>query len=112
MRLLEVRVNRLGLAKWQQHVKQLMYEYIAHLSWRGIDKVLVVLKKYELMEQLSLLEMAIWKSSICDGLIFSSIEDMRQYVILEENFDVKTYTENLRIVSGCAIIIPLVLEFL
>jgi hypothetical protein len=107
---LEGRVNSLGLEKWRWHCKALMYEHAVHSQ--SELRVMNVLAKYERMERISLLELAIWKSRICDGLVFFNVDEMRQYPALDEDFDPTDYAHNIRITSGSAIIIPRVMEFL
>mmetsp|Transcript_12691 Transcript_12691/g.22969 ORF Transcript_12691/g.22969 Transcript_12691/m.22969 type:complete len:190 (-) Transcript_12691:24-593(-) len=107
---LEGRVNSLGLEKWRLHCKALMYEQAVHSQPETI--CMNVLAKYERMERISLLELAIWKSRICDGLVFFNVDEMRQYPALDEDFDPTDYAHNIRITSGSAIIIPRVMEFL
>eukprot|EP00978_Attheya_sp_CCMP212_P023707 scaffold73105_cov49-Attheya_sp.AAC.4 len=87
-----------------------MYEHAVH-SQPEVT-VMNMLAKYERMERISLLELAIWKSRICDGLVFFHVDEMRQYPALDEDFDPTDYAQNIRITSGSAIIIPRVMEFL
>lgn len=112
MKTLETRVDSLGSSIWRLHVKELMFDHVSSEIVPTQKFYLAKLEAYEQMERISLLELAIWKSKICDGLVFSSVLEMREYSVLEENFDSKEYAKNLRITSGCAIIIPRVLEFL
>jgi hypothetical protein len=107
---MEGRVNSLGIEKWRSHCKVLMYEHVVHSQPEAI--FMNALEKYEQMERSSLLELAIWKSRICDGLVFFHVDEMRQYPALDEDFDPTGYAQNLRTTSGSAIIIPRVMEFL
>jgi hypothetical protein len=111
---IEMQVSRLGLCKWQNSMKSLMYEYTVHgaAGMGGYDGVINKLRKFERMECASLLELAIWKASICDGLVFTSVVEMRQYKVLEEDFDAAAYSKKRLVESGSQIIIPRVLEFL
>jgi hypothetical protein len=70
-----------------------------------------MLSKYELMEKLSLLELAIWKQQIV-GHVFLSVQEAREYWVLEEGFDFKEYFFQRRVTSGVAVIVPIVLSFL
>jgi hypothetical protein len=117
MKEIELRIHRLGLRKWQNSMKSLMYEYTVHGAGDGVgvdeyDGVLNKLKKYERMECVSLLELAIWKASICDGLVFASMVELRQYKVLEEDFDSTAYSKKRLVESGSHFIIPRVLEYL
>lgn len=93
-----------------------MYETIATeddveagLAFLTLDSMI---HKYMKMEQTSLLELALWKASIADGVFFSRIDDAREYAALEETFDSQEYIRNARIASGCETVIPLVMAFL
>lgn len=75
-------------------------------------KVTDILEKYERMERSSLLELAIWKARICDGVIFRSVNEMQEYKILDEEFDSSAYSKKMRVINGSDVTIPRVLEFL
>ena len=66
---------------------------------------------YERKGITSLLELAVWKASICN-LHFSSIEEMKEYPVLETSFNPSEYMRTRRVTSGCAVIIPQVMLFL
>lgn len=112
VRSLQQRVDHLGLAKWKDTVKVLLYDFSYGDIFQAGLEAEQVLAKYEKMERLSLLELAIWKCKICDGVTFSSIQEMREYKILEEGFDPTQFAQELRLVSGSPVIIPLVASFL
>ena len=75
-------------------------------------KVKEALLRYEEMERLSLLELAVTKSSVCDGVYFTNLEQMKEYSVLEEGFDRSKYLKRARITSGAEVIIPLVRRYL
>lgn len=64
------------------------------------------------MEAISLLEMGLWKANIVADGCFNSMIEMREYPILDENFDPNEYAMTKRITCGSAVIIPLVMNFL
>ena len=60
--LLKPRVSNLGLQAWRDRVNVLLLDYMTDDSCSDVD-VSELLEKYELMEQVSLLELTIWKTS-------------------------------------------------
>ena len=60
----EPRIQRLGLPKWQWHVRSELHQTstLLHGTYLNETKVYKLLAKYECMERLSLLEMAVWKT--------------------------------------------------
>jgi len=72
----------------------------------------LLLASYERKEILSLLELALWKSSALSGEMFNNIREIREYPVLDEDFDVRRYFDEARVLSGCSSIIPRVLAFL
>lgn len=109
MRLLEPRVKQLGLETWQNDVKCTMYDYLVQGS---TTSPLALLERYELKEILSLLELALWKTSALGEELFDDTREIREYPILDEEFDVRGYLNEARILSGCSSIIPRVVDFL
>ena len=122
MRELEPRVKQLGLEIWRNDVKSKMYEYLCNDTSRMIMRDLfgnlitsrpaAHLARYECKEILSLLELALWKSSALNGDMFDTIQEIREYPVLDEEFDVRRYFDEARVLSGCSSIIPRVLAFL
>lgn len=110
IRMLRDRADALGFCRWTRHIHSLLLGHVTNGT--GTKQALGQLVKYELMEQVSLLELACWKFHICASGFFSSMEEAREYVVLEENFDVKSFASDMRTQSGCAVIIPHVLEYL
>lgn len=114
------RIECLGCIKWRDNVKGLVYD----ICCRGYNKpsieyactsydVKKLISKYERMEIISLLEIAIWKAFICDGAIFQTVHEMKEYKKLDKDFEPTDYSNQVRIrKSGCAVIIPRVIEFL
>lgn len=105
------RLENLGLDVWRWRVKAALYD-VSRGARKDFLAVLRMLERYEIMEILSLLELALWKAQICDGLTFSSVQEMREYQILDENFDPTNFAMEMRAISGSAVIIPLVKSFL
>jgi len=67
--------------------------------------------KYCRMEVTSLLELIIWKASIC-GDIFLTLQEVHDYKALDEDFDPLGYIRDKHITSGVEVIVPLVTSFL
>jgi len=72
----------------------------------------MLVRKYHRMEILSLLELALWNAKICDGLTFHSMQEMREYSILEADFEAQTFAKEMRISCGSQVVVPLVSAFL
>ena len=108
--LLAATLGQTGLPRWRNEIKACLYDYI---QTGGDESVLIrTVKRFLLLERLSLLELALWKASICDGVLFSSMQEMREYEVLDSAFDPNAYATEKRVTSGCEVIIPLVLSFL
>ena len=101
--------RKIGLPRWRNEIKASMYDYI---QTGNADDLTRTVKRFSLLEELSLLELALWKTNICDGIVFSSIQEMREYGVLDPAFDPNEYAKEKRVTSGCEVIIPLVLSFL
>ena len=86
-----------------------MYEYLCN---DAPPSPAVLLASYERKEILSLLELALWKSSALNGEMFNEIQEIREYPVLDEEFDVRRYFDEARVLSGCSSIIPRVRAFL
>lgn len=110
MKTLEPRVSQLGLESWRSATKRAMFDYAG--AWYSRDSVDALLGRYEQKERLSLLELAVWKCRIADGIYFPNIDMVREYPALDEGFDAKEYIRNARICSGSEIIVPGVIRFL
>lgn len=110
-RSLQARIASLGLPKWINEVKVFfLHDYVGDTVPEAIIKA--QLATYEKMERLSLLELALWKYKICDSVAFSSMQEMREYKILEQDFDPAQFAREMRLVSGSPVIVPLVASFL
>ena len=71
------------------------------------------LTKFERMETLSLLELAIVERHIVgEGVFFQSVGEMHEYQVLDQTFDPHEYFTLARISSGAQAIIPRVVAFL
>ena len=73
--------------------------------------ILRVLEMYERKEIASLLELAIWKVNIC-RVHFSSVQEMKEYPVLDSSFDPSEYARTRRVTSGCTVVITQVISFL
>jgi hypothetical protein len=105
------RIKALGSEKWKWQMTSLHFSYLESGLGSDLKKAQTMLSKYELMEKLSLLELAIWKQQIV-GHVFLSVQEAREYWVLEEGFDFKEYFFQRRVTSGVAVIVPIVLSFL
>jgi hypothetical protein len=99
------RIESLGSTRWQQIIYD-TYRFGYFYEVEGL------IRKYEKMEAISLLEMGLWKANIVADGCFNSMIEMREYPILDENFDPNEYAMTKRITCGSAVIIPLVINFL
>jgi len=97
---------------WRVEMKSLLLDHLTAPAPIAAIVVDTALKRYQKMEQLSLLELALWKAKICDGLTFSTMQEMREYQVLDEDFDPKTFAQEMRHTSGCQVVVPLVSAFL
>ena len=73
---------------------------------------LSLILQYERMEATSLLELALWKASIVSSGLFLSVHEMKEYPILDREFDAREYAARKREACGSAVVIPLVMAFL
>ena len=71
-----------------------MYEYLCNDTPQSPA---VLLASYERKEMLSLLELALWKSSVLNGEMFRDIQEIREYPVLDEEFDVRRYFDQARV---------------
>ena len=95
---------------WRSLLKCSLYDYL--MKFQTIEKCHLMFAKVLRMESMSLRELALCKLHICDHLTFSTMQEMREYPILESTFDVPTYIHEMRVNSGVQVVVPLVLEFL
>lgn len=95
---------------WRSMVKCSMYDFL--MKFQTLEKCHLLFAKILRMESMTLLELALSKLNIVDNLIFSTMQEMREYPILESTFDIPTYIYDMRVNSGAQVVIPLVLEFL
>ena len=101
----------LGSEVWKRNIKALIYDFV----YANIGSAEHIKRQYELycrMEKTSLLELALWKASICDDVHFETLQDVYDYSALEENFEPVDFVRQKRITSGVEVIIPRVMEFL
>ena len=118
------RVASLGLPRWQHHVQSQMFRSFfpggacgSTLCDSGMTEehkcsTLSLLLKYERREALSLLELALWKASIVSPGLFLSVREMKEYPVLDRDFDAQEYAARRREACGSAVVIPLVVTFL
>lgn len=119
---LQSRIESLGCAEWRNHFAYMIFNLLpsgddrvsSKLTIMGLGSLFNLKRKlqfYEWKETTSLLELAVWKASICN-LHFSSIEEMKEYPVLETSFNPSEYMRTCRVTSGCAVITRRVMLFL
>jgi hypothetical protein len=117
----KLRIEMLGHELWQRRVEGAMSPVSINSS--GEDRIahyfrfVQTLERYEQMERLSLLELAIWKANCIAkttayGVVFSTMREIDDYWALESSFDQCVYRQQKRITSGATVIIESVLPFL
>jgi len=109
---LEQRVASLGLPRWRWELQARLFKYIRTGSDQTKAWIHETLEKYEKMERLSLLELAVWKASLVNDPFFETLDDLDAYWTLDRNFDPVAYKNNRRVTSGITAIIQGVLSFL
>jgi hypothetical protein len=109
------RIHNLGLPRWQWHVNSRCHEWVLS-GGRNAEFGLpleTTLRKYELMEQLSLLELAVWKASIfANNPFLVTMADLHDAWAMDEAFDYKQYMKECRVTSGAHVIVQGVRSFL
>ena len=119
LRSMEPAVSSLGSRVWTDAVKARMLDWIltAHQDdsvSRGekFQSLHILLQQFLKKEVCTLLELALWKATIADKVVFDSVREAREYVTFDEAFDSREFFRNARITSGAETIIPLVVSFL
>jgi len=98
------------LTTWRWKMQALLLEYVQGDT--TLCKARQTLQKYEKMERLSLLELAVWKASLMSDPYFKTMDDLDAYWTLERGFDPVAYKNDRRVTSGITVIIQSVLPFL
>lgn len=110
------RMEKLGLEKWRRDIGQLINSITQTDSkLRQVNEVLEKLLKYENMERVSLLELAVWKENCLKGCGTNkckSMKDIENLSSKDARFDQAEYKQKRRIVSGVDAIIHGVISFL
>jgi hypothetical protein len=108
------RIEMLGYGPWQQIVEGAMSPVSKNTSLRDrrahYFRFVQTLERYEQMERLSWLELAIWKANCIAkttayGVVFSTMQEIDDYWVLESSFDPLVYRQQKRITSGAIAII-------
>jgi hypothetical protein len=102
---LQRRINALGLRAWRDAVT-------AGIQRNEIVHAEALLEKFEKMECLSLLELAVVKAKAVDGVIFRNTTEIHEQRALDPEFNATTYWNTQRVVSGSEVIVPAVVRFL
>jgi hypothetical protein len=108
-------IERLGLERWKIDLEELITSMTEDDSERQVQQIYKRLSKYEKMERISLLELAIWKTSCLNAgsTKFDSMRAMEDYLLArDEAFDPSEYKREYQIKSGADAIIQGVLPFL
>jgi len=105
-------IGDLTCQKWQRHVKGALFSYVVENDLDSLHAAKSLLREYHYREINLFLDLALWKASICSNGVFSSMDEMREYVVLENDFDSKQFMAECRTSNGSSVIIPLVEEFL
>lgn len=111
------RIESLGSPLWRDKVQAELFRYIHSgasftAAQEELKRVTKTLCKFEKMERLSLLELAVWKTSLQNDPFFESMDDLDAYWALDRDFDPVAYKNERRVTSGIAVIIQGVLPFL
>jgi len=112
---MDTRVERLGLRRWKLEMHHLMYQYVVEKAFgKEITRESIEdeLNRYELMEKLSLLEMALLKTKICFISRYPTVKEAKEYLNLYSEWDHKELFRIARGTIGKEVIVPLVLTFL
>ncbi|KAL3893165.1 MAG: hypothetical protein SGARI_008342 [Bacillariaceae sp.] len=103
------RIAQLGLNRWRDEVKAGLYQYV---TGGAMGDTVQHLERFEKMERLSLLELAVWKYSTVDGVLFRTTDEIREQQALDKTFNASAYMQEQRVASGCQVIVPCVAKFL
>lgn len=103
-------VPMISYKPWQTLIKACAFDYVNGKTtyqafWGAVIQIW-------LKEITTVLELVLWKSKICDGLTFHAMQQMREYPVLEMDFDTKAFAYYKRVGCGAEVIVPLVMEFL
>lgn len=116
---LESRVEQLHMPEWKDDVRLSLYRAIM-VSWEGdgspddggaLEEARTKLRRYELMERTSLLELAVWKTACLnypDPKPLRSLLDIQDWI--KEGW--KASKGNMRAAQDIPIIVKLVLPYL
>jgi len=96
----------LGHSEWRNDLKARIYDYAVDKKGSPLT-IRNLYRHYRKMEVTSLLELSIWKSSIC-GDVFLNLQEVYDCKALQVDFDPFEYIREKRITSGAEVIVPLV----
>jgi ankyrin repeat protein len=110
------RIDQLGLGQWKMDVEELVNAMTEEGSKEKVQEIYERLSKYEEMELISLLELAIWRTSCLNGggikRKFDSMREIEDLLATDEAFHLAEYRRERRIKSGAGAIIHGVRQFL
>jgi hypothetical protein len=98
--------------QWRNQMKSDLYDYILSKKPENISNQL---KKYQKLERVTLLELAVWKANCLylDGSgNFQTMQDIIDQWTMDETFDPATYKAERRFTATFAVIIRSVVQFL
>ena len=110
----EPSIKRLYLQKWRMEIRGHFYSYIFEVENNGskLNDICKLLRKYETYEICSLLELVLWKANLTRCGTFDSIQEVREYEVLDSKFDPDSFLQARRTTCGSVVVVPLVLEYL
>jgi len=100
----------LGHSAWRNDLKARIYDYAVGTKGSPLE-IQNLYCNYRKMEVTSLLELSLWKSSIC-GDVFLNLQEVYDCKALQVDFDPFEYIREKRVTSGAEVIVPLVTSFL
>jgi hypothetical protein len=66
--------------------------------------ILTLILKYERMEEMSLLKLALCKANVVSSVIFPTMQEMREYPTLDQDFDAQEDARLTRHTCGSAVV--------
>jgi hypothetical protein len=108
------RIEKLGSAEWELCVQELINNMTKEDSRRKVQEIYESLSKYEIKRSMSLLALAVWRTSCLHwgDFKFKSMQQMVDFRVTDGAFDPAEYKRERRIKSGGDLIVRGVLPFL
>ena len=113
VRDLNCRADTLGSAAWRATVRSEVLGAV-DVQWTlrpsAKAKIEELLRRLERKERCSLIDLAMLRAGVKPA--FSTLEEVREYVILDPAFDPSEFLLQTRATNGSGVVIPLVMDFL